>query len=269
MNDSQQNAERLRDLLADQALFELSAEEQAELRALLGESTVNPESFEWTAALASVALQRGPYEPLPNALRAKIADAAPEHQAAAQIIADSKRVTPASIGRRDGIRFREAIAWFAAAACFFIALINWSDSHPKTQAAPTIAQARDALLQQASDIVKRDWTATDDATAMGATGDVVWSNAKQQGFLRFKGLAKNNPKDNQYQLWIFDAKQDERYPIDGGVFDVDSATGDVIVPIRAKLRVVDPKMFAVTVEKPGGVVVSSRDRIALRANTDG
>ena len=75
-------------------------------------------------------------------------------------------------------------------------------------------------------------------------------------------------KETQYQLWIFDAKQDERYPIDGGVFDVDPQSGDVIVPIRAKLHVVDPKMFAVTVEKPGGVVVSSRDRIALLAKVD-
>ena len=51
--------------------------------------------------------------------------------------------------------------------------------------------------------------------------------------------------------------------------DLDKATGDVIVPIRAKLHVVDPKIFAVTVEKPGGVVVSSRDRIALLAKTSG
>ena len=95
MNDPQQNAERLRDLLAEQALFELSTEEQAELRAVLGESSINPESFEWTAALASVAIHPGPYEPLPDVLRAKIAAAAPEHQAAAQLIAESNRVAPA------------------------------------------------------------------------------------------------------------------------------------------------------------------------------
>jgi anti-sigma-K factor RskA len=265
MSDPQQNAERLRDLLAEQALFELSAEEQSELRALLGESKVNPESFEWTAALASVALRPGPYEPLPESLRAKIAAAAPEHQAAAQIMAGSQRVVRSSAGRSDGIRFREALAWFAAAACLFIAFMLWSASYPPAQ---SVAQARAALLQQDPQLKPLAWTATDDPTAKGASGDVVWSNAKQQGYLRFKGLAKNNPKENQYQLWIFDGKQDERYPIDGGVFDVDSATGDVIVPIRAKLQVVDPKMFAVTVEKPGGVVVSDRKHVALLADTD-
>ena len=118
MNDHEQIAERLRDLLAEQALFELSSEDQAKLRALLAESNVNPESFEWTAALAAVALNPGPHEALPAELRAKIAAAAPEHQAAAQLIADSKRVTPVSLSRRrDGIRLREAFAWFAAAAC--------------------------------------------------------------------------------------------------------------------------------------------------------
>jgi anti-sigma-K factor RskA len=265
MNDPQQNAERLRDLLAEQALFELSPEEQTELRALLGESSVNPESFELTAALAAIALNPGPHEALPDALRAKIVASAPEHQAAAQIIAESQRVTRASTGRRDGIRFREALAWFAAAACLFIAFMLWSSSHP---AAPSVTQARATLLQQDPKLKPLAWTATEDPTAKGASGDVVWSNDKQQGFLRFKGLAKNDPKDNQYQLWIFDGKQDERYPIDGGVFDVDSATGDVIVPIQAKIHVVDPKMFAVTVEKSGGVVVSDRKHISLLAKTD-
>jgi anti-sigma-K factor RskA len=272
MNDPKQNAERLRDLLADQALFELSAAEQAELRALLGESTINSEAFEWTAAIASVALNPGPYEPLPAELRAKIAAAAPEHQAAAQLIAEAKRVSPASASSSPrGLRLREAIAWVAAAACFFVAFMHWSDSHPAAQ--PTATQARDYLLKQVSDTVKLAWIATGDPAAKGTTGDVVWSNAAQQGYLRFKGLARNDPKQNQYQLWIFDGKQDERYPIDGGVFDVDSAevdraTGDVIVPIHAKLHVADPKMFAVTIEKPGGVVVSDRKHIAVLAKTD-
>ena len=37
------------------------------------------------------------------------------------------------------------------------------------------------------------------------------------------------------------------------------------MPIRAKLPVGEPVLFAITVEKPGGVVVSKRDRIALVA----
>ena len=53
-------------------------------------------------------------------------------------------------------------------------------------------------------------------------------------------------------------------PVDGGVFDVDSS-GSVTIPIDAKLKVDSPYLFAITVEKPGGVVVSSRERLALVA----
>jgi hypothetical protein len=53
------------------------------------------------------------------------------------------------------------------------------------------------------------------------------------------------------------------------VFDV-SSSGEVIVPITAKLYIHRPTLFAVTVEKPGGVVVSKRERIGcteqLRTN---
>jgi hypothetical protein len=39
----------------------------------------------------------------------------------------------------------------------------------------------------------------------------------------------------------------------------------VIVPITPKLRVGRPTLFAVTIEKPGGVVVSTRKRVTLVA----
>ena len=83
--------------------------------------------------------------------------------------------------------------------------------------------------------------------------------------MRFRGLAPNDPSVSQYQLWIFDRDQDERFPVDGGVFDVESGEGDVFVEIDPKLEVREPYLFAVTVEKPGGVVVSSRERIVLAA----
>ena len=86
--------------------------------------------------------------------------------------------------------------------------------------------------------------------------------------MRFAGLAANDPADSQYQLWIFDAERDERHPVDGGVFDIPRDGGETIVPIRAKLPVGQPALFAVTVERPGGVVVSDRQRIAVVARPD-
>ena len=42
-------------------------------------------------------------------------------------------------------------------------------------------------------------------------------------------------------------------------------SGEVIVPINAALPIRDAAAFAVTVEAPGGVVVSDRSRLALLA----
>ena len=64
-----------------------------------------------------------------------------------------------------------------------------------------------------------------------------------------------------------DAKRSGAYS-SGGVFDVQG--GDVVVPIRAAIRVFEPTLFAVTVERPGGVVVSKRERvIALEPHEKG
>ena len=84
--------------------------------------------------------------------------------------------------------------------------------------------------------------------------------------MRFESLAPNDPETSQYQLWIFDPTRAdwEARPVDGGVFDVPSS-GEVCVPIDAKLAVRETALFAVTLEVPGGVVVSRRERLVLTA----
>jgi hypothetical protein len=130
---------------------------------------------------------------------------------------------------------------------------------------PAAAPALEDRVAAAPDVQKLPWTATEDPAAAGASGEVLWSTELQAGILRIQGLAANDPAQAQYQLWIFDENQDERFPIDGGVFDVVSER--VEIPIDAKIQVRRPLLFAVTVEKPGGVVVSSRERIVLLAQT--
>jgi anti-sigma-K factor RskA len=129
------------------------------------------------------------------------------------------------------------------------------------------AARRAELLERAPDAIEVAWTKTQDPASAQAEGDVVWSPSRQEGFMRFRGLAPNDPKQSQYQLWIFDAERDERYPVDGGVFDV-RPDGETIVPIRAKLPVAHPKLFAISVERPGGVVVSGRERLPLVAQVE-
>ncbi|MBC7976937.1 MAG: anti-sigma factor, partial [Myxococcales bacterium] len=129
---------------------------------------------------------------------------------------------------------------------------------------PMGAAARAELLAQARDVATTPWVPTKDAAGQTASGDVVWSPSVQRGFMRFVGLAPNDPAKTQYQLWIFDRARDQLYPVDGGVFNVPS-TGEIVVPITPRVTVSDPNLFAITVEPPGGVVVSKRERIVVTA----
>ena len=92
---------------------------------------------------------------------------------------------------------------------------------------------------------------------------MVWDPVTQRGFMHFAGLCRNDPAAHQYQLWIFDGARDKRYPVDGGVFDVPANTKEIVIPIRAALMVLKPAAFAVTVEKPGGAVVSGREHVVV------
>jgi anti-sigma-K factor RskA len=100
------------------------------------------------------------------------------------------------------------------------------------------------------------WATSDQAGYTSVTGDVVWNNSQQAGFMRLAGMPSNKVSELQYQLWIVDPTRDSK-PVDGGVFDIPAGADEVIVPIDAKLAIVTPQAFAITAEQPGGVVVSA------------
>lgn len=128
------------------------------------------------------------------------------------------------------------------------------------------ALRRDRLVAEAADAATLDWTPLTHESAQGLAGRVTWSDARNEGYMTFRGLAPNDPKVTQYQLWIFRGTDlgAEPHPIDGGVFDV-PASGEVVVPIDAKLAVGRAATFVVTVEPPGGVVVSDRSKLVALA----
>ena len=264
--DGSDFSDRLTVLLADRALGELAAEDVGELDALLKlPQSDDCEAFDRITAALELGLLVEPLEPLPDHLRQKVLAAAmreiaPANQPRvdsipAQIPAATSRKSPP---RSSGWFMRFAPTLAAAA----ILLIAFSLSfRPKVS---PIA-ARQSLLDSAKDVVLLSWTATEDPAAQGASGDVAWSNSRQTGYMRFSGLPKNDPLHEQYQLWIFDPSQDARYPVDGGVFNIDQSTGQAIIPISARLHLTGPTLFAITIEKPGGVVVSDRKRLPLLA----
>lgn len=258
---------RLEDLLADEATQGLDAAETAALEALLATSAgYDRESLARVAAqVAGVTAAGG--AGLPAALRARV-EADAERVLGGTIFpaAAPARVVP--LRRRSAWVPAAVAGWLAAAAGWLLVVLPAPAPSPETATQASVAAARAALLASAADAVRIEWKATEDPAAAGASGDVVWSDALQQGYMRFRGLAANDPGVSQYQLWIFDAARDERYPVDGGIFDVPAA-GEVIVPIRARLPIDAATLFAVTIERPGGVVVSSRERLPLVAAVRG
>lgn len=257
-------AERLRDLLADRALFGLDAAEERELAGLLRDHpSEDVDALDRVAAAAALATV-GRAE-LPAALRARLRD--------------------------DGRRFRSPAAvpgagrWIAAAmgavlatAASLLLVIGRRDApvvpapaleveSPALAAkvAPTPAVQREELLATVADAVQLDCAAADAADERQAHGDVVWSASRQRGFLRIRGLTPNDPARRQYQVWIVDG--DRGTPVPGGVFDVAGVDGDVVVPILPRAFVQGPTMFAVTVEPPGGAADAGfdRDRVVARA----
>jgi len=283
------------DLLIQQVTDGLSPAEQRELDVL--DSAVASDwlrDFE-RAAAAIILAGSADATPLPAALAQKLAGQADQYFAsereaslptaaaadrkiasleAARAAASLERLPPPYAGRGG------TYGWFAAAACLVLAVFGWlrtpvATTPPIAQVAPppvvtpvekppplppTPAEERAALLAKA-DSIKITLGGTKDPGSAGMTGDVVWDPATQRGYMHFTGLAANDPTVRQYQIWIFDGTRDKRYPVDGGVFDVPADTNEVVIPIRASLMVRQPAAFAVSVEKPGGAVVSGREHI--------
>ena len=164
--------------------------------------------------------------------------------------------------------------WYAAAACLALAIAGWWPrlAHLASDTAYDILplqadaeRAREHLLQAGGDRVGR-WAWTHESGLAGdVRGEVVWDGERQEGYLTLAGLEPNAPAGHQYQLWIFDAARDDRYPVDGGVFDVPVHSQSITVPIRPALRVSQPAAFAVTLEPVGGVVVSDRSHLIALA----
>jgi hypothetical protein len=256
--------DRVLDLLVKQATEGLTDAERRELESYQRE---HPEaatgSFETTVALLDVSAQRS--GPLPQQLRGKILATA---LAEADITAGSTAEAPMRSARS------AASGWWAAAACLVLAVAGW---WPRIVGTPVVngpaplsaAQERESLLSR-ENIVRVQLAAASAGQDAALTGDVIFDPVTQNGYMRFRGIPANDPRLTQYQLWIADGARAQPEPVDGGVFDVPStaANGDVIIPFRAKLAVGAPAAFVVTMEQPGGVVVSRQERVLALGKVD-
>ncbi len=228
---------RLDELLAREATQGLTPAEANELDSLLVDfPNEDPDGFERAASAIHLALSPPP-EPLPARLAEKLKLAATGFTPSTRPTTP-KRARPAS----------NAWAGWMVAACLAGALVftNW----PKKE--PTVAARKKLLEKDAAVFVGSD--------KGGATGEVVWNTAKQEGYLEVRGMPALDPTKEQYQLWIVDPAHKE--PVDGGVFDV-RPDGTALVRVRNPIQVKDAKAFAITKEVAGGVVVSKQPKHEL------
>jgi anti-sigma-K factor RskA len=277
--------ERCDDLLVQLALYGLDATEQLELDELIQQFDVSEdERFEQVIGVLDSAFDAkvNQADNLPDGfpvqLRDKIiqeasqyvgstssADACPE----ASVSATDLRRSHDSVSD-SGWSTREIMLAFVTAASLLIAVASFSGSRglkPVNRLdAPSIeAQLAQLRANRSGDLRVVPWSnPTNDAASIDAAGEIVWSDLEQRGFMVFDDLEVNDPTIQQYQLWIFDKARDDALPVDGGIFDI-AERGRVIVPITAKLPITEATMFAVTIEQPGGVVQSKRERLPLLA----
>lgn len=283
--------EKLLDLLCKKAVSGLDATESEQLKEL---EKAFPEweddtSFEFAAAAINLSAIDASEE-MPAHLRSKILGSADEFFESKEQVPETISFAPRTGQTSDSLStvnnisnepktsFWQSLGWGVAAfACIALAVNLYLTRFPTQPDVaknpevvqtptppPTDAQKREQLLASVKDAVKLEIAKADPKAPLEIQGDVVWSNSEQKGFLRLRGLPVNDPNKETYQIWIFDGEQDDKYPIDGGVFNVNQA-GEVIIPMDAKLQVKVPKMIAITKEKPGGVVVSDRTGIVAIA----
>lgn len=254
--------EHLQALLADRALQGADPAEQAGINCLLQhQPEESQESFELTAAAVDMAYSTTQHEPLPAHLLSKLQT---QGEAIAADNSQRKHVEPmrTAVGKpmtSSRLKWSQALGyagWVAAATLLVAFLIPKPDI--STEAAYLNLKQKGALE------VKGEAGPGDEKKQIA--GEVLWDDKLQTGYMKLRGMPVNSPDKSQYQLWIFDSKPFSKdNPTDGGVFDVNK-DGEVIIPIKPNLKVSKPELFAITVEQPGGVMVSKREKIVFVAS---
>lgn len=167
-------------------------------------------------------------------------------------------------------RQTELVARLAAATSDLDNLSRELDQYTAPADPAVLAQNRTKLIDM-PDTVRIAWSPFNlegsPAVQQGVGGDVVWNDDLQQGYLRFVGLNPNDPNIEQYQVWIVDDRGMEQ-KVSGGVFNVSDA-GEIIVPIKPGLDVRKVALFAITVERPGGIVVPDLQKRVVVAPVGG
>lgn len=237
------------ELLVQRATEGLNNEQAAELQTLLDRHGLkDTKEFDLAAAAAANAFclenAKG-IDNAPEALKARLRNDA-------ERFFGTPRQNVVELRPRSYLRGAWNWGWATAAA---LALVLIATNIVGPGIATSYETQRERLIAAAEGTTVIPWAAPEDPDFAEVVGDVVWNDERQEGYMLLTGMPANDPATSQYQLWLVDPDRDEN-PVDGGVFDIPADQPSVVIPIDAKLAVNNPRVFAITREQPGGVVVS-------------
>jgi hypothetical protein len=244
-------SERLCELLADRALGALTPDQELEFEALLaaGHTDEGRPPLEMTGAILELSMLRtSDLVPIPPPILVRLqASGAAWAAVTAQVVQH-----PRTPGRRLWRATVVGTPWMAAAACLVLAGLAWRRASGADPVAATEKDPNKTVVQVAA------WEdGSGPCAGKSVQGRVCWSEDKQCGYLKLQGLPPNGC-EHQYQLWIIDDRgTGER--ISGGIFDCKGGE-ECTVPFYPAIPVHDAREFAITMEKPGGTVVSDMSR---------
>ena len=184
-------------------------------------------------------------------------------QAKAELSDKEKTITALESAKQELAELNEKLSGELASESGKIDALN-TQIAKLTEKLPLL-QKFESLLQDKSDTQRLEFASASDPYN-GLSGEVIWNDEKQEGYMSLKNLAVNDPTQNQYQLWIVDPERDE-LPLDGGVFDITEKDGKQIIPIRNALAINKPVAFVITLEQPGGVVKSKQEVVVALAKS--
>ena len=244
--------DRFEELDAGRALGDLSAEEVIEWKDLASKRKSDQSiAFDWITT--ELELKNSEPCPLSSSLVTRLNETIP-----AFTEKNSKKPASAEL-----ISIIPWLGW-AAAACLLVFFNLPSSDAPSPPPELTAAQKLEAL-RDIPDTQRLDFSPASDPYSE-ISGEVIWNDERQEGYMSLANLPVNDPTQNQYQLWIVDPERDE-LPVDGGVFDIPVDSETAIIPIRNALQVTKPAAFVITLEQPGGVVKSKQEVVVALAKS--
>ena len=246
---NQENSfDRFEELDAGRAFGDLSSEEFNEWQQLAPQF-LNSQEVSFDYLLTELELDKTSSTPLPSFLSQKLGETTDQFISGENKDSDDQKVTP----------FVNWIGW-GIAACLAVLLLL-GPSEPKVA---TVAEKFEVLKESSGSMRLAFAPASDPYSKV--EGEVIWNDERQEGYMSLINLVANNPKENQYQLWIVDPERDE-LPVDGGVFDIPEGVDNALIPIKNALEVDKPTLFVITLEQPGGVVKSKQEVVVAIAKS--